>query len=664
MKAILKRAVFLVAVILLCFSCMAPMAYAADSTPSIAGSEAFEGLTGNGKYLGSQYRDNYALDTEELGFVDAIEKAGTYLANVVLDMDTKLSFLGIQLFHAAMQLNVAELAGDELNTMQQALKNSVFEPLFIVGFIGIALALIKKLLYRNLTGIIAELAKVVLIIVFVFLLGTNTADVLSKVCGVTRDLGLSMVMQINGQDAEGDPEAFAAETAGVLWNDLIHQPWLHLEFLNDSGYAREDVDAILGDAPYSDARQETINEYIEGHTGTFAKESSWLRLGTLLLYSVVMIVKLLVYVACSAVMLAFQLLAIFYALLGIVIMILAMFESFGGIHLITDWLKKMLETQVMILITTMLLGVLIWFGNITRFLDGTLGWLAGMLLQTVIIVVAFTFRKQIFHGVQKMSRNPQSIPRQMLAVSPAGAASAIYYERRMERDRKRTIQYQEGAREVQQSQLDYAKERKDLARDQRELVEKQKETADLRNEKLRQDLERREEARQRKEAREAAAAEKEANQRKAEDPPVSRPRTTAAAPAAKNSAEAKTQESEVQRPVTTPRAAVDRTSGENSAIRYPEHAEGTAAAEDLTRNSLDYGRERKEPATPETPAHTSGPERPVTTVPKASGVGREDDTAAAAPSAVQRPMAAAKPSEATQWPQNAPQRPSERPEVT
>ena len=594
------------------------------STASANDVNGLENISGDGQYMSSNYVDNYAFDCEELGFMDSIEKIWLTLDNVIFSLCRYIALLGLRLFRFSLQLNIAELMGARLDTVQLALTNSIFEPLFIVGFIGVAIALLKKLLRRNLTGVIAEFGKVLLILIFVALLGQNTTDVLTNTATISRDLGLSVVMQMNGRDADANASAFVDETVGILWGDMIHRPWLEMEF--EGNYTDADVEAILSRKPGSEARQDVVNQYIQAHPESFAKGGAWAKIPVLFLYLIVMVLKMAIYMACALVVLAFQLLAIFYALLGVIILLLAMFDSLGGLYLVTDWLKRMLETQLMTLITTMLLGFIIWFGSVMDSAGSSLGWLGGLLLQTLVIVILFVFRKQIFRGISRATNSPRAIPQQLLAMSPAGIAGAVMVDRQIAYDRSLKNKNIKADTKLKNEQRGLTKAQTDLTVAQEDLTATQQGIADLKLEKEEaaktQRIAREEKRAAQETAREAARAKKQKQQK--DDTAVQRPKTTQETP---KKQEQQPQEPEVERPTTASVSYTDRveTSAKEADAVYAYAPVAQPVGAEITQSDSGpkgFVTRREQAEMPDVPAA----ERPTTQQPD----GSVEETASAA----------------------------------
>ena len=417
MKRKLKRLVILALALTLAMALLCTGVNAAVVT-------GLKDIPGDGQYMSDTYVENYAIDSEKLGLLDSFEKIGLGVVNVLFSLCRYIVFLGLRVFRFALTLNVATLAGGKLDEIQTAMKNTIFEPMWIVAFIGVAAAMVRKFARRNFTGILSDIAKVVVIYMFVTLLATHTSEVLGNVVSISRDLGLSVVMEMNGRDADAAPDTFVDETVGILWGDLVHRPWEQLEF---EGYSHtaEDARAILKHKPGSDERQGAVDEYIKAHSGAMQKGGSWGRIAVVLLYMLATLLKLAVYVACSLLVLVFQLLAMFHSVTGIIILLLAMFDSLGGVHLIGDWLKRMLETQIMTLITTILLGFIIWLGGVLEGVSGEFGWLGGIIIQGLVIVLLFLFRKQVLHGFKAITENPRGSARKLAGASALDIAAEL-----------------------------------------------------------------------------------------------------------------------------------------------------------------------------------------------------------------------------------------------
>ena len=72
-------------------------------------SDELDDLEGDGKYVGSEYRNNYQLDVEKLGVTEVAEKALNALANIVFSVISCLWFLTVAIFYHALSFDLAAL---------------------------------------------------------------------------------------------------------------------------------------------------------------------------------------------------------------------------------------------------------------------------------------------------------------------------------------------------------------------------------------------------------------------------------------------------------------------------------------------------------------------------------------------------------------------------
>ena len=92
--------------------------------------------------MSKAYAENYAFDSEKMGLIDSIKNIGNLISDMFFSIDKNIAYLGMQIIRFAMNLNFAELLGTQLDSIQRALKDSIFEPLYLIGFCGVAAALV------------------------------------------------------------------------------------------------------------------------------------------------------------------------------------------------------------------------------------------------------------------------------------------------------------------------------------------------------------------------------------------------------------------------------------------------------------------------------------------------------------------------------------------
>ena len=123
----IKRLITLVLAIFIIVACTSPC-FAADSIRQI---DDFEGLPGDAKYLGEEYREFYYLDIEKTGMLESGDKILNQIANALFAIVSLLGYLVTAFFYFAMTFDIAGLFAPEIDTIQSALKSSIFDTFFV-----------------------------------------------------------------------------------------------------------------------------------------------------------------------------------------------------------------------------------------------------------------------------------------------------------------------------------------------------------------------------------------------------------------------------------------------------------------------------------------------------------------------------------------------------
>ena len=196
---------------------------------------------------------------------------------------------------------------------------------------------------------------------------------------------------------------YAAESAGILWQNMVHEPWKSLEF---GDYNSEGIDEeFLSTPPDSDARKNLVS----GHSDipAFNKYNSITRIANGIIYLAIIAIKSVLYIAIAGIMFVFQIFSIFYMLIAPLVLILAFFPSYQSI--INVWFKKFLEVQVCIFIIHLILGLVIKLDSVIFAYSATFGWFMCLIFQIVVIYFLYKERDKIinaFSNVQKAVEVP------------------------------------------------------------------------------------------------------------------------------------------------------------------------------------------------------------------------------------------------------------------
>ncbi len=406
-----KVIVFILAAVLLSFTLATPAA-AFDSVGQI---KEFNELDGDYQYLRDKYRDNYYLDIEELGILDSGPAIVNDMANVLFSVVSFLGYCIVAFFYFCFSFDINELFGTQIEAIQAVTKNSIFDSFFILAFAFAAWELAKKLFRRNLSGMMIDGAKIVVILLLSSFVVRYSATTLTAATNITKDLGVAALSGLSGGTST-DTTSYAVSVSASLWKSLVHDPWVTFEFGSDGG-SESDIQDILSQQPGSEARQAIIQDFAEDESiNLFNKDVGRWRVGGILVYLIPFLVKSAVFVLMAVIQIAFQVMALFFVLLAPVILLMSLVPALGGIDLITLWLKKVFETQLMILIITFLIGVIVKVDALLYSKTPDLGWMIVILMETLISLIVFFNYKSIISGlgkVNKVVRNPNLFQQQL-----------------------------------------------------------------------------------------------------------------------------------------------------------------------------------------------------------------------------------------------------------
>lgn len=95
---------------------------------------------------------------------------------------------------------------------------------------------------------------------------------------------------------------------------------------------------------------------MEGDSGPFAKGRSATRIGQGLIILITMSVKCVVYMLVAIMYIVFQLIAVFFTMMAPLILLLALIPGYD-FEILGIWVRKIIETQIGVLIITFLMGV-------------------------------------------------------------------------------------------------------------------------------------------------------------------------------------------------------------------------------------------------------------------------------------------------------------------
>lgn len=419
MKYKIKR---IVAMLLLCIGICCIMPITVYAGGAINGDvEDITKLEGKLKYINRS--DLYYLDMKEADFMDWAPGMLNTIANVVFDFIKWLAKCTCMLFYHCMNFNLAEMMSAEINSIQEALRDNIFEPLFLIAFAGAAIIIIKKMMHRDMMGSFGQILKVVGITILSLWLVKDSGTAITSATNITKSISCDALAGMAGTETT-DIASYAANSAGTLWLNLIHVPWEFIEF-NGEPVADEDIEdkyLNLNYAPGTSPRKELVKSYAGN---AFSTDRGGEKIGFMLLYLIPFAIKCVIFIVMAVLSLVFQLIALLWLFLAPIVLLLAMIPGYEGV--ISTWLRKMLEAQLSILVMSFIIGLLIKIDDML-FSTGaeSWGWLIVIIVQAVINVVVIIKRDELLGALSKVGApNPgAAINKSLRAGREAASAGA------------------------------------------------------------------------------------------------------------------------------------------------------------------------------------------------------------------------------------------------
>lgn len=404
------KVLFICFSVILIYNCLDMVAHASGMLDYGSGTSPFEGVkSGWGKFMSEKYRNNYALDPGDTSFFD-ISKILNAVANLFFSMVVLISWLTLNIFNLCFSSNIPDQFASILDKVSTAFSSGVFKNFFMLMGMLSVITLVVNYGKRNYSAIFGQLMATVIIIASVIIItSTGARKFVVDTTDLARDIGASMITSINNVDKNSEnKDGFAedgsvtSEMLGTLWANLVHKPWVILEFngtksIGDKSDAIELSEKILELSPDDSVREELAKKNIKNVT--FAA-----RAGTTLVLGLITIVKCFVIMVLGVLQVFLQILAIGIVLIAPLIFLLALVPFFGGTNLIR-WLgDKYLGVQFGIVLLSFGIAMLILVDNILLefFMSVGASFVVAMLIQCLCWVLVIVFRKNIMDGLKSL----------------------------------------------------------------------------------------------------------------------------------------------------------------------------------------------------------------------------------------------------------------------
>ena len=406
------KIMFLLTCIFIVFNSFEHMAYAGGILDSSGDNTFNEIRNGWGQFIQDQYRSNYNLDSEKLGGIsDWLNMGMNGLSNMVFYLQILLSWLGVSIFNLCFEANITNAFSDILTSVSTSLHNGVFNKFYMIMFMVSLISILIYFAKRNFSAVFSHILVVALIVsLSVIIKSDNARNFIVETTGFSREIGESLVNAMVGtsSDENESKDVNTKEIVGSLWSNLVHKPWMILEFdgkydVNNENNDSEGMSAskkILSRGQSSDEREKVFEELgIKNisYSGRFAS--------TIILF-LITLVKLMILIAISVVQVFMQIIGVSIILISPFILLMAIVPFFGGLNLI-KWLgEKYLGVQITIVLLSFIIGVLLLIDSVTLtfFMDLGASFPIALMIQSVCWIMVIVFRKQLIANFNKLQR--------------------------------------------------------------------------------------------------------------------------------------------------------------------------------------------------------------------------------------------------------------------
>ncbi|WP_133016451.1 hypothetical protein [Clostridium cuniculi] len=409
------KIMFLLTCIFLFFNALEHITYADGLLDYGGDTNPFnEVKSGWGQFIQDQYRANYKLDTENLGTFDILDKAINGLANMVFYVQVLLSWLGVSIFNLCFEANITNAFSDILTSVSTALHNGVFNKFYMIMFMVSLISIVIYFAKRNYAAVFSHILVVALIVSLSVVIKSDNARIfIVETTGFSREIGESLVNAMvgtsNGEDGESEQkDVNTKDIVGSLWSNLVHKPWMILEFdgkydVNNESNNSDGMIAskkILSERENSDEREKVFEEL------GIKNISYTSRLSSAVILFAITLVKLMILIAISVVQVFMQIIGISIILIAPFILLMTIVPFFGGLNLL-KWLgEKYLGIQVTIVLLSFIIGVLLLIDSVTLTFFMNLGasFPIALMIQAVCWIMVIVFRKQLIANFNRLQR--------------------------------------------------------------------------------------------------------------------------------------------------------------------------------------------------------------------------------------------------------------------
>lgn len=369
------------------------------------GNSPFEGASGWGQFMSDKYRENYYLDVGDVGSFDLLNKGMNMFSNAFFYIALVITWVGLNVFNLCFGSDITNFFSSVLDKVSSSLQNGVLNKFFLIMFMLSLISVVISYVKRNYAAVFSQLLIVAVIGAMPVALTSSTIrNFVTDTTALSREIGSSLVANMNESDGSGMAENSKTDMLGNMWSNLIHKPWLVLEFDGKVGTdyegnteAIELSESILSKGENSSEREEIVKEYTKdiSYTGRFAS--------TLILV-IITIVKAVILIIIGVMQIFLQILAVGMVLVLPLILLLAIVPFFGGLELLKFLGEKYLGVQIGIILLSFVISFLLLIDAVTLefLMKLKASFVVALMIQTICWILLVVNRKMVVSSLMRL----------------------------------------------------------------------------------------------------------------------------------------------------------------------------------------------------------------------------------------------------------------------
>ncbi|WWU66719.1 hypothetical protein QJR26_17955 (plasmid) [Clostridium baratii] len=401
------KVLFTLFAVIVIYNCLDTAANASGILDYNGKNSPFDGINdGWGVFMDKKYRMNYYLDAGDISSIDLIGKAINGIANVFFNMAVFIAWIGINVFNLCFNNNITDSFASVLDSISNAFTSGVFGKFYIVMFMFSLASIVIMFAKRNYSALFGQCMAMLIIMVSVIVLGsTGARSFVVESTKFSKDIGATLVSSINDNgNGKNNTKNSTSEMLGTMWGNLVHIPWMTLEFNGDKSvkFEKGSDDVTLYEDILSKHQSDSEREKIT--KDAIGEVSYASRLGTTMVLVIITGIKVFVIIVLGVLQIFLQIVAIGIILVSPLFFLLAIVPQFGGTDLLKWIFKKFIGVELGIILLSFVIALLLLVDTVTLdfFMNLGASFAVAMVIQCVCWVLVIIFRKQIMSSLMEL----------------------------------------------------------------------------------------------------------------------------------------------------------------------------------------------------------------------------------------------------------------------